>query len=149
LNQSVAMIHCASLSVRVPAQTSRWVEQLADGPEEIVLQAEQIVGRVEFVVLDDPSSPAEYELEAKGTIHASFSPRPHVDRFLTPSHTGQIDVWQFARGIPAKLASLNHGETAVGNASFSGDGTRVISLGNDGVYKVWDTGTREIVASYR
>jgi hypothetical protein len=106
-------------------------------------------GRVEFVVLDDPSSPAEYELEAKGTIHASFSPRPHVDRFLTASHTGQIDVWQFPNGIPAKLASFNHGETAVGLASFSGDGTRVISLGNDGAYKVWDIRTRELMASYR
>ena len=33
-------------------------------------------------------------------------------------------------------------------ASFSGHGTRVISLGDDGADKVWDIGQRKLVASY-
>ena len=105
-------------------------------------------GRVQFVVINDPSSPAEYELGTKGTIHAAFIPRPHTGRFLTASQTGQIDVWRFADGAPAKLASFNHGTTPVGLASFSGDGARIISLSDDDVYKVWDISKRELVVSY-
>lgn len=105
-------------------------------------------GRVQFVVINDPSSPAEYELGTKGTIHAAFIPRPHTGRFLTASQTGQIDVWRFADGAPAKLASFNHGTTPVGLASFSGDGARIISLSADDVYKIWDISKRELVVSY-
>ena len=105
-------------------------------------------GRAAFLVIDDPASPGEYELATQKTIHAAFSPRPHADRFLTTSRTGRIDVWQSTAGAPAGLASFEHGATAVGLASFSGDGTRVISLGDDGAYKVWDIGQRKLVASY-
>jgi WD40 repeat protein len=106
-------------------------------------------GRGELVVIDDPSAPAEYELEATGTIQAAFSPHPHTDRFLTASHSGQIDVWRFAGAAPAKIASFSLGnKTPVGLASFSSDGARVVSLGSDGTYKVWDISTQELVASY-
>jgi len=105
-------------------------------------------GRAAFLVIDDPASPGEYEIEAQGTIQAAFSPQPHVDRFLTGSRTGRIDVWQLADGVPARLASFNHGATAVGLASFSSDGTRVISLGDDGAYKIWDIDKRKLVVSY-
>ena len=104
-------------------------------------------GRTAFLVIDDPASPGEYELETKGTIHAAFSLRPRVDRFLTTSRTGRIDVWRLTHGAPNRLASFEHGATAVGLASFSGDGTRVISLG-DTSYKIWDIGQRTLVASY-
>ena len=105
-------------------------------------------GRAAFLVIDNPGSPGEHELEMQGTIHAAFSPRPHADRFLTANRMGRIAVWQWAHGAPARLASFEHGATAVGLASFSSDGTRVISLGDDGAYKVWDIGHRKQVASY-
>lgn len=101
-----------------------------------------------IVVIDDPSSPVEFELGTKETMQAAFSPQPHTDRFLTTSHTGRIDVWQLTAGIPARLASFNHGETAVGLASFSSDGSRVISLGDDGTYKIWDVVSQALVVSY-
>ena len=76
-------------------------------------------GRADLVVLDDLSVPGEYELATEGTIHASFSPSPQADRFLTASKTGQIDVWHFDDGRLAKLSSFDHGDTPVGLASFS------------------------------
>jgi WD40 repeat protein len=123
-----------------------FIESNPEGTRAIVVFES---GRVELVVIDDPSAPAEYELGAKGTIHVSFSPAADVDCFLTASQTGQIDVWQLAGGSLAKLASFNHGGTATGLASFSSDGRRVISLGNDGTYKVWDLGERRLMVSYQ
>jgi hypothetical protein len=105
-------------------------------------------GRAELVVIDDPSAPAEFDLQTKGTMQAAFGPAPHADRFLTTSRTGWIDVWQLMSGIPARLASFNHGDTPVGLASFSSDGRRVISLGNDSTYKVWDVASQALVVSY-
>ena len=105
-------------------------------------------GSAAFLVIDNPASPSEYEIETQDTIHAAFSPRPHANRFLTASRTGRVEVWQFAAGVAARLASFDHGPTAVGLASFSGDGTRVISLGDDSAYKIWDIGQKKMMVSY-
>ena len=121
------------------------MESNSDGNRAIVIFES---GRAELVVIDDPSSPAEFELGANGTMHAAFSPQPHADRFLTTSHTGRIDVWQLTNGIPVQVVSFDHGETPVGLASFSSDGSRVISLGDDSTYKVWDIASRALLVSY-
>jgi hypothetical protein len=141
-----AMPAAKQLKVSRYRDAALFIESNPDGTRALVVFES---GRVAFVVIDDPSAPAEYELGAKGTIHASFSPAPYVDRFLTASQTGQIDVWQLAGGSPAKLASFNHDGTATGLASFSSDGSRVISLGNDGTYKVWDLEERKLMVSYQ
>lgn len=122
-----------------------FIESNLEGTRAIVIFES---GLTEFVVIDDPSAPAEYKVGTEGTIHAAFSPRPRFDRFLTASRTGQVDVWQFSKGAPTKLASFNHGGTAVGLASFSADGARVISLGNDGAYRVWDISKQKLLISY-
>lgn len=105
-------------------------------------------GRARLVVIDDPSSPTEFELEAPDTMHAAFSPRPYADRFLTAGRTGRVDVWEMTGGVPGRLVSFNHGAMPVGLASFSSDGRRVISVGADGSFKTWDAGTRGLVVSY-
>ena len=105
-------------------------------------------GRASLVVLDDPSSPAQFDLEQPGVIHASFSPGPEGDRFLTASRTGEIGVWQIVNRSPVARASFKHGESPIGLASFSSDGARVVSLAADGVYKIWDIARQELLASY-
>ena len=122
-----------------------FMEGNPDGNRAIVIFES---GRAELVVIDDPSCPCEFELGRSSTMHAAFSPRPGMDRFLTTSHTGRIDVWQLTNRIPAQVVSFNHGETPVGLASFSSDGTRVISLGDDNTYKVWDIASRALLVSY-
>lgn len=106
-------------------------------------------GQAKFVALGDPSSPVEHELSAQDTIHASFATLPHTGRFLTTSRTGEIGVWQFAgTAAPDKVATFKHGETPVGLATFSNDAARVISVGNDGTYKIWGIDRNELVVSY-
>jgi WD40 repeat protein len=121
------------------------IESKPDGNRAIVIFES---GKAQLVVIDDPSSPAEFGLGTNGTMHAAFSPRPRADRFLTTSHAGRIDVWQLTNGIPAQVVSFNHGKTPISLASFSSNGTHVISLGDDNTYKVWDIASRALLASY-
>jgi WD40 repeat protein len=104
-------------------------------------------GRAKLVVIDDPSTPIELELESTCVLQAAFSPAQHSDRFITASCTGRIDVWHLTNGSPVRLASFNHGDTPVGLATFSSDGRRVISLGEDNTYKVWDVASQTMVTS--
>jgi WD40 repeat protein len=98
--------------------------------------------------MDNPASPVECELETTGAIEATFCSRPQQDRFLVTTNTGLIDVWQLESGVPARLTSFKHGDTSVGLASFSGDGSRVISLGEDRTHKIWDIASQALMVSY-
>lgn len=105
-------------------------------------------GRADLVGLDDPTSPVEHELAPEGVVHASFGPRPYADRLLTASETGQVEVWRFDGEGLTRLASFDQGDVPVGLASFSSDGTRIICLGGDGTYRIWDIEERGLIASY-
>jgi WD40 repeat protein len=120
-----------------------FIESSSDGNRAIVVFES---GRAMLVVMNDPSKPIKFELVTDDTIQVAFGPRG--DHFLTASRTGRIDVWHLASGIPVRLASFNHGKTPVGLASFSRDGSRVISLDDDSTYKIWDVASGATIVSY-
>jgi hypothetical protein len=122
-----------------------FIESNTDGKRALVVFES---GRAELVILDDVTSPGEFALDMSDTIYAAFSPSPSSNEFLTSSRSGKISLWQFAVGRPVQLASFDHGGTPVGLASFSADGNRIVSVGDDGSYKIWDIGARALVASY-
>jgi hypothetical protein len=127
------------------ADAALFIESNPAGTRAIVIFES---GLASLVVLDQPSAAAQVEIDMKGVIQASFGPGPTPDRFLTASRTGEITVWQFADRTLARLVSFSHGGTAIGLASFSSDGTRVISLGADGVYKIWSIAGQDLVVSF-
>jgi WD40 repeat protein len=122
-----------------------FIESNAQRPRAIVVFES---GKSELVVLDDPNAASEFELGTKDTIAVAFSPTAAVDRFVTASKSGQVDVWEFDGGRPTRLASFDHGGVPVGLASFSSGGERAISLGGDGTVKVWDVAGRTLLATF-
>jgi WD40 repeat protein/tRNA A-37 threonylcarbamoyl transferase component Bud32 len=70
---------------------------------------------------------------------ASYSRNGH--RIVTADDNG-AQVWN-ARSMTVER-SLPHGDI-VYQAEFTPDGTRVVTAGNDGVVKVWDTGSGQLV----
>jgi len=114
-----------------------FIESSTDGKRALVVFES---GRAELVILDDVTSPVEFALDMSDTIYAAFSPSPSSNEFLTSSRSGKISLWQFAVGRLVQLASFDHGGTPVGLASFSADGNRIVSVGDDGSYKIWDIG---------
>jgi hypothetical protein len=122
-----------------------FIESNAQRPRAIVVFES---GKSELVVLDDPNAASEFELGTKDSIAVAFSPTADVDRFVTASKSGQVDVWEFDGGPPTRLASFDHGGVPVGLASFSSGGERAISLGGDGTVKVWDVAGRTLLATF-
>ena len=47
-----------------------------------------------------------------------------------------------------RYLTFKHGETSIGLVGFSSDGSRVISLGTDSIYKIWDIATGSLVGSF-
>lgn len=111
-------------------------------------------GRSDLIVLDDLAAPVEHELATEGIVHAEFGPAAQSDRFLTTSKTGRVDVWRFtgartgSEGRPYRVSSFTYGNTAVGLASFSSDGQRIISLDDKGAFQITDAATGSHVVSY-
>ncbi|MBI2718729.1 MAG: hypothetical protein HYX36_08200 [Rhizobiales bacterium] len=105
-------------------------------------------GQAQLVIIDDPRSPIVCELDMADVMGAAFDPGLDADRFVATTRTGEIAVWQIASRTATRIASFNHGQTAVQLAGFSGDGSRVISLGDDGTCKIWNIRTQSLVASY-
>jgi hypothetical protein len=122
-----------------------FIESSAQRPRAIVVFES---GKSELVVVDDPNAASEFDLGTKDTIAVAFSPMEDVDRFVTASKSGQIDVWQFTSGPPTLLASFDHGDVPVGLASFSSQGERAISLDADGTVKVWDIARRGLLSTF-
>jgi hypothetical protein len=104
-------------------------------------------GRADLIVLDTPHSPSQHQIAKEGVIFGSFSQSPGSEHFLAATKQGRIDVWDFDSGKLKKLASFNHGKTPIGLAEFSKDEHRVVSLGDDGTFRLWDITTGNLIAS--
>ena len=104
-------------------------------------------GRADLIVLDDLKSPAQYEVATANVTFAAFSESATSGRFLTATKDGKVDLWDFADVKPKRRASLSHSVTSVGIAGFSKDDERVMSLGNDGTFRLWDVITGRLIAS--
>jgi WD40 repeat protein len=104
-------------------------------------------GRADLIVLDDLKSPAQHEVATANVTFAAFSESATSGCFLTATKDGKVDLWDFEDGKPKKRASLSHGTMPVGIAGFSTDEQRVVSLSNDGTFRLWDAITGRLIAS--
>ncbi|NMG74431.1 TIR domain-containing protein [Aromatoleum diolicum] len=104
-------------------------------------------GRADLVVLDDPKSPIQREVAKDGIIFAAFSPLPDSTRFLTASILGEIGVWSFDNGELKHLATLNHGRTTVRAATLTDDERRLVSLGDDDSFRLWNAASGALIGS--
>jgi len=104
-------------------------------------------GGADLIVMDNPRDPKQLHVASEGVVLASFSQSPGSERFLLGTKQGRIDLWDFEEGKLKKLASFSHGETPVGLAGFSKDEHRVVSLGGDGSFRLWDSISGHLIAS--
>jgi WD40 repeat protein len=104
-------------------------------------------GKADLVVLDNINTPIQREVANEAVIFATFSQSKGSERFLTATKSGEIDLWNFDGGTVKRLSHFNHGKTPVRLAGFSEDELRVISLGDDGTLRFWDSTTGGLIAS--
>jgi WD40 repeat protein len=104
-------------------------------------------GRADLVVFDKLKTPVQRNVANEGVIFATFSQSKESERFLTATKSGEIDLWNFDGGTVKRLSHFNHGKTPVRLAGFSKDELRVISLGDDGTLRLWDSSTGGLIAS--
>jgi WD40 repeat protein len=57
---------------------------------------------------------------------------------VVTAHSGEAKLWDAWSG--AELLTLRAHANAVNSASFSPDGSRIVTCGGDGTAKVWDAG---------
>jgi WD40 repeat protein len=105
-------------------------------------------GRVVQVDTTDPHALKEYPLVRRDVIYATFSLAAQLERFLMTDSSGTVEIWETTNTAPNKIASFNHGHTSIGLSSFSLDGNRVISMGDDGTFRLWDIEKRALLWSY-
>ena len=94
------------------------------------------------------SSVERIQLQRSGVFSVQFSPSREADVFLAASREGVVSTWRLAREGLAPLHDLVHG-TVVEHASFSVDGARILTVADDGIGRVWDTASGQLITTLR
>ncbi|RPI46134.1 MAG: hypothetical protein EHM59_08275 [Betaproteobacteria bacterium] len=92
------------------------------------------------------SSEKNIRLPGPGVISVAFSPSAAADVLLAASRDGFVSTWRLDGNRLALLHELAHG-MPVEHASFSADGSRILTIADDRVGRIWDAASGTLIGT--
>ena len=122
-----------------------FISENRDGTRAVVVFED---GGASLANLATPEEPTERRLSDEGVTHAAFGIAGGEEILMLGKADGRVELWKLTNDQATLGRSFQHGDSAVRLISQSEDLGRVISLSEDGIFRVWTVSDQSEIATF-